>query len=208
MKKVVVNKKSKTINKLRYINKPNLEELIIDSNKKPVIPAVKDDKWLKKCLISDCKIVYVLYGNICTIASIVQQIKDAGKIALVHIDLIEGLSSKSICVDFLKKYTRTDGIISTRPQIIARANALGFISIQRFFLLDARNYDNVKKHVRENSPDIIEVMPAGLFKMISYVLEEIDTPLIASGLVLDHCDVSGAIKAGAFAVSTTNCDLW
>lgn len=202
MKKVIVSKKP------IVAQKPNLVKLINESYHRPVIPAIKDDEWLDKCLQSDCPIIYILYGNICTIASIVQKVKDANKIALIHIDLIEGFSSKSICVDFIKKYTRADGIISTRPQIIARANKLDLITIQRFFLLDARNYDNVKKHVKEISPDVIEVMPAGLVKMIRYVLQEIDTPLIASGLVLDKFDVSGAIEAGAFAVSTTNRDLW
>lgn len=202
MRKVVVSKK------VIPTGKENLSKVINLPKDNLVIPAIKDDSWLESALESECKVIYVLYGNIINIASIVQKIKDAGKIALVHIDLIEGLSTKPISVDFIKKYTRADGIISIRPQMISRANKLDLISIQRFFLLDARNYDNVKKHVRENTPDIVEVMPAGLVKMIRYVLSEISTPLIASGLVLDEIDVKGALDAGAFAVSTTNRSLW
>lgn len=202
MRKVVVSKK------VNPRGKKNLSKVVNLPKDNLVIPAIKDDVWLESALLSECEVIYILYGNIINIATIVQKIKDAGKIALVHIDLIEGLSSKSISVDFIQKYTRADGIISTRPQLISRANKLGLISIQRFFLLDARNYDNVKKHVKENNPDIVEVMPAGLVKMIRYVLTEINTPLIASGLILDDKDVNGALEAGSFAVSTTNRSLW
>ena len=51
-------------------------------------------------------------------------------------------------------------------------------------------------------------MPAGLVKMIGYVMDEIDKPLVASGLVLDEDDVMGALKAGAIAISTTNREIW
>ena len=35
-------------------------------------------------------------------------------------------------------------------------------------------------------------------KVIQYLLEEIDKPVVASGLILDKDDVMGALKAGAF----------
>lgn len=187
-----------------------LVESILDSTARcPVIAAIKNNKWLNECIHSNCEIIYVLYGDICTIADIVAKIKAAGKIAIVHIDLIIGFSSKDICVDFIRKYTQADGIISTKPHFIKRANELGLLTIQRFFMLDAINYTNVKKHVHENNPDIVEVMPAGLTKMIRYVIEEVgEKPLIASGLVLDKDDVMGALKVGSIAVSTTNMEVW
>ena len=51
-------------------------------------------------------------------------------------------------------------------------------------------------------------MPAGLTKIIGYLLEEIDKPVVASGLVQDKEDVMGALKVGAIAVSTTNREVW
>ena len=76
-------------------------------------------------------------------------------------------------------------------------------------MLDRLTYNNIKKHVRETSPDIVEMMPAGLPKMITYALAEINgKPLIASGLVLDKSDVMGALSAGAVAISTTNEEIW
>ena len=60
----------------------------------PVIAAVKDDDGLKKCLETDSSIVFILYGDICNIPQIVETVKSAGKIAMVHVDLIHGLSPK------------------------------------------------------------------------------------------------------------------
>ena len=175
----------------------------------PIIAGVNNDELLAESLKSDCEIVYMLYGDICNLPELVDAVVSAGKIPIVHIDLINGLASREISVDFIQKYTKAAGIISTKLHLIKRGNELGLITIQRFFMLDRLTYNNIKKHVRGTSPDIVEVMPAGLFKMIRYVLEEIgDTPLVASGLVLDKSDVMGALSAGALAVSTTNTDVW
>ena len=58
----------------------------------PVIAAVKDDEGLRACLDSEIRIVFVLYGDICSISGIVGRLKDAGKTVIVHLDLISGLS--------------------------------------------------------------------------------------------------------------------
>jgi len=174
----------------------------------PVIPAIKNDEWLEACKESDCGIAYIIYGDICNIAEIVQKVKAAGKMAIVHVDLINGLSSKEISVDFLKKYTDMDGIISMKPVMIKRAKELGIFTIQRFYVMDALSYANVVKHVKNCNPDVVELMPAGLSKIIKYLLEEIDKPVVASGLILDKEDVMGALKTGADAVSTTNREVW
>ena len=45
----------------------------------PVIPAIKNDEWLEGCKESECGIVYIIYGDICTIADIVDKVKEMGK---------------------------------------------------------------------------------------------------------------------------------
>lgn len=74
----------------------------IESN--PVIAAVKNMDSLNKVMqIDSIRIVFILFGDICNISDIVKIIKENNKIAMVHIDLINGLSSKEISVDFIKK---------------------------------------------------------------------------------------------------------
>ena len=87
----------------------------------PIIAAIKDMAGLKKCLTCDSQVIFILFGDICNIADIVDSFKAAGKTAMVHIDLINGLSGKEIAVDFIRKYTHADGIITTKPVLIAES---------------------------------------------------------------------------------------
>ena len=125
--------------------KKEFKEALEDS---PIIAAIKDEEGLKKCLLSDSRIIFILYGDICTIADIVNTVKSSGKLAMVHIDLISGLSSKDIVVDFIKKYTKADGIISTKPSLIKHARELGFPTILRLFMLDSMAYENITSQIK------------------------------------------------------------
>ncbi|SUX68059.1 Glycerol-3-phosphate responsive antiterminator [Citrobacter amalonaticus] len=80
----------------------------------PVIAAVKDNASLQLAIDSECQFISVLYGNICTISNIVKKIKNAGKYAFIHVDLLEGASNKEVVIQFLKLVTEADGIISTK----------------------------------------------------------------------------------------------
>ena len=71
----------------------NLNDCLYDC---PVIPAVKDEEYIEQCLKSDSEIVFVLYGNICSISDICKLIKESGKKCIVHADLINGLAGKEI----------------------------------------------------------------------------------------------------------------
>ena len=108
----------------------------------------------------------------------------------------------------MDKYVHPDGIISMKSNLISHANELGFLTIQRFYIMDVLTYRNVEKHIRLAGPDVVEFMPAGLTKAMGYLMEDVDKPIVASGLVLDKQDIMEALKIGAVAVSTTNKDLW
>ncbi len=174
----------------------------------PVIPEVKNDEWLASLGESECRLAYILYGDICTLPDIVRKVKEMGKAAFVHIDLIDGLSPKAISVDYVKKFTQADGIISTKPALIKRANELGLFSIQRFFMMDGITYANIVRYVKMCDPDVVELMPAGLSKVLKYLVEEINRPVVASGLTQDNDDIISALGAGVIAVATSNKGLW
>lgn len=72
------------------------------------------------CKHDDIRVIFILFGDVCSIGSIVKTIRDAGKIAMVHMDLISGLSPKEIAVEFIKEQTEADGIISTKPSLIKK----------------------------------------------------------------------------------------
>ena len=104
----------------------------------PVIAAVKHDDGLQAAVeMEEIQVIFVLYGDICTIPEIVDRIKDSGKKALVHIDLIAGLSTKEISVEFIRRQTKADGIITTKPALVRRAKELGLFTVLRFFVIDS-----------------------------------------------------------------------
>lgn len=185
--------------------KKEFKEALEDS---PIIAAIKDDEGLKKCVESDSRVIFILYGDVITIPDIVNTIKEAGKIAMVHIDLISGLSSKEITVDFLEKYTQADGIITTKPNLIKHAKELGFHTILRLFLIDSMAYENIDRHVKTAKPDVIEVLPALMPKIISKVCKLSPIPVIAGGLVSEKDDVMTILQAGAISISSTNQKVW
>ncbi len=174
----------------------------------PIIAAVKDEGGLKKSLQGDSQIIFVLYGDICSIASIVEEIKAAGRIAMVHMDLLGGISGKEVAVDFLHEKAGADGIITTKPALIKRAKELGMYTVLRVFLLDSLAYENLLKQCSLCKPDCIEVLPGVMPKVIGRICKEERTPVIAGGLISDKEDIMAALQAGALAVSTTKSNLW
>lgn len=174
----------------------------------PVIAAIKDDGGLKRCFDTECQMVFILYGNICTVPDIVRQVKEHGKYAIVHADLQGGLAAKEVAVDYIKQHTKADGIISTKPLLVKRAVELGLIGVQRTFIIDSMAMNMTKKQIDTFHPDLIEIMPGIMPKVLKEIRAYTDTPIIAGGLISDKKDVLAAFDAGADAISTTKEELW
>lgn len=183
----------------------HLLELLADG---PVIAAVKDDAGLEAAIASEVGVIFLLYGDILTVGELTGRAHSAGKAVFVHLDLLEGLSSKEVCVDFIARNTAADGVISTKAPLTRRARERGLVGIQRFFLLDSMAFQNIERHFAQDSSDLIEVLPGLMPKIIRRVAQVTGKPIIAGGLISDKEDVTGALGAGAVAVSTTNPAVW
>lgn len=174
----------------------------------PIIAAIKDDEGLKRCKQSDSSVVFILYGDICNISDIVDEVKSSGKVAMVHLDLINGLSSKEVAVDFIRKYTKADGIITTKPALIKRARELSLYTILRLFVIDSMAYENIERQLKTAHPDLIEILPALMPKVVSRICKLSSTPVIAGGLVSEKEDIMELLQAGVISVSSTNPNIW
>jgi glycerol uptake operon antiterminator len=183
----------------------NQLDAILDNQ--PIIPALKDDAGLEAVLASDCEIVFILYGNVVTIAEIAQKIKDSGKMAFINVDLLEGFSNKEIVIQYIKKFTSAEGILSAKASMIKAAKAQGFITVHRLFVIDSFSFKSLDKQIEISQPDYIEVLP-GWPKLISWVMEKTDLPVISGGLICCKEDVVAALKAGATAICSTNPEVW
>lgn len=174
----------------------------------PVIAAVKDEDGLNACLESEIGIVFVLYGDICTISEITEKLKEKGKTVIIHIDLIQGLSGKEIAVNFIHTSTKADGIISTKPTLIRQARELGMFTVMRFFAIDSMAFDNIRRQSEAVRPDVIEVLPGLMPRVIKRICQESRIPVIAGGLITEREDIMAALNAGAISISTTNRKVW
>ena len=173
------------------------QELMDAIQETPVIAAVKDDDGLQNALQNEnIRVVFILYGDICNISTLVQRIHAAGKFAIVHVDLIAGLASKEVAVDFIRSQTEADGIISTRQSFI-----------RRVFLLDSISLESLGK-MPANLPDCLDILPGTMPKILRRVCADAKVPVLTGGLIADKEDVMAALDAGATAISTTNQAVW
>jgi glycerol uptake operon antiterminator len=172
-----------------------------------IIPAVKSTEGLESRLYEKAKIVFVLFGDIITIPDIVEKLKKEEKTVFVHMDLIEGLSSRDLTIDFIAKNTLADGIISTKANLVRYAKSHRLLSVQRFFVLDSMALLNIEKQFPIDYADALEILPGLMPKVIRHLAGLTDKPIIAGGLISDQEDVRSALDAGAAAVSTTKLEL-
>jgi glycerol uptake operon antiterminator len=173
----------------------------------PLIIAVKSAEELDRIIAGKGKIVFVLFGDLINIPGIVAKLKDTGKTVFVHLDLIDGLSSRDVAVDFLAENTRTDGILSTKAGLIKHAKSRGLLTVQRFFVLDSLALLNIEKQFPLDHADVVEILPGLMPKIIGKLVNLSHVPIIAGGLISDDEDVRNALNAGAVSVSTTNSAL-
>ena len=182
---------------------------IVEDN--PIIAAVKDDEGLEECLRSEIGVVFILYGSIGSIIDIVKKIKRAGKLALVHMDLVSGMQAKDVSVDYIRNYTEADGIITTKANLLPRAKELGLNTILRTFVLDSTAMETLDRNSRPEAvqPDIMEVLPGTLLPdVIRQIVSSCRVPVMVSGLITRKSEVMNALKSGAVSISTTNRKLW
>ena len=171
----------------------------------PIIGAIKNDECIQKVIYSDCEVVFLLNGDIMTLKEKVDLLHKHNKKVFVHIDMITGISS----IDYLKKESNIDGIITTKTNIVKRAVELKLNVIQRFFFIDSMSLENAIESLRKVKPQAIEIMPGILPKVIKRINEEFSNlPIICGGLIDEKDEIIKVLSSGAMAVSTSKFEIW
>lgn len=70
------------------------------------------------------------------------------------------------------------------------------------------SYENIVKQIANAKPDMLEILPGVMPKIIRRLSKTVKVPVIAGGLILDREDVMNALSAGAISVSSTNPEVW
>ena len=145
----------------------------------PVIATAGNEEELALALKSDCRVVFLLTGNVLDIGELTRRVHMCGKLCVIHLDLIDGFSNREIAVDAIWKATGAEGIISTRGALIKRAKQLGMAAIQRGFMLDSRSLNSFEQQIQQSKPDFVEILPGLLPKVIATLKQLMDVPIIA-----------------------------
>jgi len=185
-----------------------MEHILDKILQNPVIAAVRRVEDLEKALESQVTTIFMLTGDIFNINSIVERIKTARKNTFIHIDFLDGIGRDHTAIDYIARVIKPNGIISTRSSHIKYAREMGLFTIQRFFLIDSLSFDTTIRTVNAEQPDMIEVMPAVMPKVIKKVCQTVGLPVIAGGLVDNKQDIIDVLNAGAVGVSTGKPELW
>lgn len=171
----------------------------------PIIATVEKQDW-QEVLASPVEIIFHMKTYISTVKQCIDDAHKAGKKIFIHIDLAEGIGKDKAGIEFLN-VCGVDGIISTRGQLIRFAKEMGLLTVQRFFVFDTHGFDNRNELIGSSRPDLIEIMPGVIGKVISHIATG-EIPVIAGGLVETKAEVATALSSGAVAVSTGKIDLW
>lgn len=183
-------------------------ELINLFKENPIIPAIKDENDITQALKTDNEIIFILTSTITNVADMVKRIRDKGKVAFIHFDLVDGLARSVYALDWLAEKTGTDGIITTKTNLVRSARERNIFVIQRFFILDSLSIDSAFKAIKEHKPDAIEILPGLMPKVIKMFADATSMPVIAGGLIHDKDDIMAALNAGAYSVSSTRHSTW
>ncbi len=174
---------------------------------KSIISAIRTEDDFDMALHSRTDVFFELSPNILTLGYEVKQAHRYNKKLYIHIDLAKGIASDTYAMMYLKELG-ADGIISTRNHTIKTARENGLKTVQRFFVVDSHFVDTTLDAVAASKPDMIEIMPGTVTKVIAKLKSKINTPIIAGGLIETPDEALTALSAGAFAVSTGAKGLW
>ncbi len=172
-----------------------------------IISATRSDEEFLAATEAPPAVLFDLNPDLMNVSSKLKRAHEAGKKLFVHIDLAKGIGKDESGIRFLRRIG-IDGVISTKVSLIKLARECGLSTVQRFFIVDSHSVETTVEAVRTSHPDMIEVMPGTVTKVIDRLRGLTDIPIIAGGLIETSGEVTGALSAGAAAVSTAKQALW
>lgn len=172
-----------------------------------IIAAVRSEEDFCAALSSDVSIIFHIAPDIHSIEKWAEKAHKSGKRLLIHMDLATGIGKDKSGILFAKALG-IDGILSTKAAVIHAAKECGVFTVQRFFLMDSHSVDTIISAVAQTKPDMIELMPGVVPKIITKIATQTKRPVIAGGLVETEAEVMEILNSGAAAISTGKKELW
>lgn len=175
----------------------------------PVIPSLQREDQFPFLLESNARAALLSSGSIFNIEAYVRELHRNNKVALVHIDLIDGLGRDAAAVRFLKEKAGVDGIVTPNRHLISEGRKEQLITVHRLFAHDSPSIDTGVKVLQMSNPDFIEVLPGMMApRVIPILRKHFSHPIIGAGLIKTPEEVMTVLDAGAVAVDTSAEVLW
>lgn len=173
----------------------------------PCCAAVVGDAFLERAIGSASPIVVILRGDGLALRESIDRIHAAGKLAAVHLDLVDGLEADIHGVSWLAR-CGADAIVSSRGTLMSAIRREGPLAIHRVLLSRRSHLDSAMKAAARAAPDVLEVLPGILLPSITQLLPRLGIPVLAGGFIRSRNDVRAVMAAGAAGVTTSQADLW
>lgn len=176
--------------------------------KQKILPASLSMRDFEKFLESPHEVGIFLEMHVAQLRNTCKLAREYNKKMIYHVDMIHGIKNDDYAAEFICQEFKPYGLISTKANVILKAKQKGVIAIQRIFLLDSHALEKSYKLINKTRPDYIEVLPGTMPWMIKEIKEEVQTSVLAGGLIRTPEDVSNALDAGATAITTSKRELW
>jgi glycerol uptake operon antiterminator len=167
-----------------------------------IIPAVNDTGQLQAFFRSGYGMCVLMNFSISELGGVFENIARKGRRALVHCDLIHGLSGDEYAAKFLAGFNPA-GILSTKPAVVTACKKLGVTAIQRVFLIDGSALAKSIQSVKKANPDYVELLPAPCLPALPMLRSEFSVPLIAGGLIQSKAMAEEILGLGVRAVTVS-----
>lgn len=168
------------------------------------IPTLKEfDKFLN----TDFEYCVFLDMHISVLKSAIKTAHEKNKKVFLHMDLIHGLTNDIFGCEYAVQFLKADGVISTKPKVVAKGKDLGIVSILRLFLIDTHSLKKGLKTCEEVSPDYVELLPALACDILPRLKAKHDQNYMCGGLISTKEDVKKCFDRGALAVTISKLDI-
>lgn len=173
-----------------------------------LIAAIKSPKHLEMFLNTELQVAFLQTGNISVIKRYVDLLKEHQRFVFLHVEKIPGISYDREGLQFLAKFIRPHGIVTTKSSLVQLAKKEGLMTVQRLFLVDTDALENGIKSIHDVQPDALEIMPGLIPEMIEMIRKQTHVPIITGGLIQHEKHIEAALQSGAVSVSTSRPWLW
>ncbi len=152
--------------------------------------------------------IFLLNGDINKLPSLVSRVNKAGKVFLVHVDLVEGIGKDAAGIHLLKRMG-VAGVVTTKSNLVKYAKDEGLLVIQRLFIVDSESLKTGIRVANNVKPSAVEILPATIpTYVVNDTKKALNLPILGGGLLKTKQDVTEALEKGIDFISTSRRDLW